>query len=81
MYSYDWFVLVTLDLDRWEQERAPKPHELDLIAARERHEAARHCAPATPGVQARLRRMARCLRRRQEASVACASPPSVRADS
>ncbi|GHG84871.1 hypothetical protein GCM10010961_11470 [Pseudodonghicola xiamenensis] len=39
MCSYDWIVMITLGLDRWEQERRPSPHEIELRVIRKLHEA------------------------------------------
>lgn len=74
MYSYDWIVLVTLGLDRWEQERPPGPHEIELREARKQYEAETRKAatvprPARKGLRARL------IRRRQgrQEAAACSS--------
>ncbi|WP_417672621.1 hypothetical protein [Pseudodonghicola sp.] len=41
MYSYDWIVMVTLGLDRWEKDRRPSSHEIELREIRKLHEARR----------------------------------------
>ncbi len=70
MLSYDWIVLITLGLDRWENQRRPlATHEIELEAARSRQEAQQVSRPARPGLLQRLfsRRRAlqapRCPRR------------------
>lgn len=65
MYSYDWIVLVTLGLDRWERERRPSAHEIEFREARQRHEE-RMRATAPEPVRKGLR--ARLFRRGQEAA-------------
>ncbi|CUH98736.1 hypothetical protein PHA8399_00851 [Leisingera aquaemixtae] len=62
MLSYDWIVLITLGLDRWEHQRRPlAPHEIELEAARRRHTAQQAAKPARSGLLKRLfsRRRAR----------------------
>ena len=55
MLSYDWIVLITLGLDRWENQRRPlAPHEIELEAARRRHETQQVSRPARPGLLQRL---------------------------
>lgn len=55
MLSYDWFVLITLGLDRWESQRRPlAPHEIEREEARRRYEAQRVARPALPGLLHRL---------------------------
>ncbi|MDK3016621.1 hypothetical protein [Pseudodonghicola flavimaris] len=38
MCSYDWIVMITLGLDRWQAERRPSPHEIELCEIRKQHE-------------------------------------------
>lgn len=62
MLSYDWIVLITLGLDRWENQRRPlAPHEIEREQARMRHEAQQAAKPARRGLLQRLfsRRRAR----------------------
>lgn len=55
MLSYDWIVLITLGLDRWESQRRPlAPHEIELEAARRRHETQQAAKPARPGFLERV---------------------------
>lgn len=38
MYSYDWITLVTLGLDRWQQQRNRKPgYQIELEEVEARH--------------------------------------------
>lgn len=62
MLSYDWIVLITLGLDRWENQRRPlAPHEIELEAARRRHQAQQAARPARPGLLQRLFNRRRAL--------------------
>lgn len=55
MLTYDWIVLITLGLDRWEGQRHPlAPHEIEREDARRRHEAQQAVKPARPGLLRRL---------------------------
>lgn len=46
MYSYDWITLVTLGLDRWQQDRHNKTgHQIELEEAAERHRQAQKNKP------------------------------------
>ena len=68
MYSYDWIVLVTLGLDRWQAERQPGPHEIELREARRRHQAGKQAK--APGLGRKGLR-ARLFRRRHQEAAAC----------
>lgn len=62
MLSYDWIVLITLGLDRWENQRRPlAPHEIELEAARRRYQAQQAARPAPPGLLQRLFNRRRAL--------------------
>lgn len=55
MLSYDWIVMITLGLDRWDsRQRAFTPHEIEREEARKRHEARQAFKPAAPSLLQRL---------------------------
>jgi len=76
MYSYDWIVMITLGLDRWEQDRRPSPHEIELREIRKRQEARRRADQPEPPKGWR-----RWLARRWPQPAASRSQPSSRAAS
>ena len=75
MCSYDWIVLVTLGLDRWEQARRPAPHEIELREIRKLH-AAEHPPAPRRCLLARLWPRRRQRARGQEAARAGAGSAS-----
>lgn len=55
MLSYDWIVMITLGLDRWDNRKHPlAPHEIEREEARKRHEARQTLKPSVPGLWQRL---------------------------
>lgn len=70
MLSYDWIVLITLGMDRWEAQRRPlAPHEIEREQARRRHETQQAAKPARPGLLQLLFR-----RRRARPAPRCPRP-------
>lgn len=55
MLSYDWIVMITLGLDRWDSQRnPPAPHEIEREEARKRHEARFAAMTPAPSLLERL---------------------------
>lgn len=70
MNSYDWIVMITLGLDRWQQDRRPSNHEIELRACRLRHEARKKAAAEQAAQEPPARRF-RWRPWRQEATASC----------
>lgn len=55
MLSYDWIVMITLGLDRWDSQRVPTaPHEIEREEARKRYEARLAAKPPVASFRERL---------------------------
>lgn len=55
MLSYDWIVMITLGLDRWDSQRTtPAPYEIDREEARKRYEERLAARPPEPSLLERL---------------------------
>lgn len=60
MLSYDWIVMITLGLDRWDSQRHPPArHKIEREEARKRHEARLAAKPPAPTLLERLFRRQR----------------------